>query len=92
MEPSAKKARLEEDVEDATDLARDYVRFRLVESHEPAELAREIDAGGKAFELDFFHQVFGIEEKIRGYTDLSVDVWLSSRTYHAWVDVRFSHR
>jgi hypothetical protein len=92
-EPAAKKARVgEEDAEDTTDMARDYLRFRLVESHEPEQLAKEIDAGGKEFQLDFFHQVFGIAEKIRGYTDLSVDIWFSARTYHAWVDVRYTHK
>ena len=93
MEPLAKKPRVEDaDPEGAKDLARDHVLFRVVESHEPDQLKREIDAGGKPFELDFYHQVFGTDEKIRGYTDLAVNVWLSSRTYQCWVDVKYSHK
>jgi hypothetical protein len=94
--PAAKRARVQQepiaDDEDDTDFAHQYVRFRLVTSHNQPELNKQIDAGGKEFELEYYHQVFGVDEKIRGYTDLRVDIWLSSQSYHAWVDVNYTHK
>lgn len=80
------------DEEDDTDCAHNYVRCRLVTSHDQPELNKQIDAGGKEFQLEYYHQVFGIDEKIKGYTDLSVDIWLSSQSYHSWVDVKYTHK
>jgi hypothetical protein len=95
-EPAAKRARMQQesavDEEDDKDLAHQYVRFRLVTSHDQAELNKQIDAGGQEFELEYYHQVFGVDEKIKGYTDLRVDIWLSSQSYHAWLDVNYTHK
>ncbi len=56
----------------------------LVEAITADELAEEIEEGGDVFSTEYFHQVFGEEERITGYKGLAVHIWLSARTYHAW--------
>jgi len=36
--------------------------------------------------------VFGDEEDVGGYQGLSIDIWISARTYHAWVDIKYERK
>ncbi|PNH01688.1 Histone acetyltransferase type B catalytic subunit [Tetrabaena socialis] len=55
--------------------AHEAVNFRLVTCRQPDALAAEIEAGGKAFSVEFMHQHFGDSEHIRGYSGLRVTLW-----------------
>lgn len=116
--------------------AGDTITWCSVEAGTAAELGDEIDQGGTQFQLEYYHQTFGEEEKvlaggswlcpgwlaggravagragptgalhgaqsspalprasslqrlrpglqIQGYEGLSINIWMSTRTYHAW--------
>lgn len=36
--------------------------------------------------------MFGEEEEIRGYEGLEINIWLCSRTYHAWLESKYTKR
>ena len=42
------------------------------------------------FRPDFSHQIFGQEEEIKGYTNLTVTVNLSAWSLHAFVQIRYT--
>ena len=56
------------------------------------EIEAEIDAGGIEFDAEYFHQLFGDDEVIKGYKDLCVNVWMSVQTYHTWLEIRYSKK
>lgn len=37
-------------------------------------------------------QLFGDNEVIQGYRDLAIKVWVSARTYHAWIEIKFKEK
>lgn len=86
--PAAKKVKFSEAVEVQeyhAHPAADALTFHLLEGGSATELATEIDEGGGwPFQAEFFNQVFGDAEEIKGYQGLSVDIWLSLRSFHAW--------
>jgi hypothetical protein len=56
------------------------------------EIEAEIDAGGIEFDAEYFHQLFGDDEVIKGYKDLRVNVWMSVQTYHTWLEIKYSKK
>lgn len=85
--------------DDATNVAAEFCMpaaeaftFRLLEGHDRDTLLSEMDAGGMTFSGEFFHQHFGEHEIISGFQGLRVDVWISLRTYHVWIDARWRKR
>ena len=42
-----------------------------------------------SFHPDYSHQHFGDEQKIRGYQELKIDIWLHSLSLRAMISMRF---
>ncbi len=86
--PSAKRSRpLEAD--QFVSSAQEVVKFRMLLSTSRDAILSEIEAGGgTTFDGEFFHQHFGEEETIKGYSGLEIDVWFSAHTFHAHIDIK----
>ncbi len=69
---------------DAKCLAKAAVTWHVVQGMSKDEIEQEIDAGGSQFTCEYYHQCFGEDEEILGYKDLSIDIWLSAKSYIAW--------
>lgn len=63
----------------------DVLTFRMVETPEEWEKAQTRQQEG--FKPDFTHQVFSDEEEIKGYKDLSIDVFINARDFTTLVKV-----
>lgn len=50
-----------------------------------ADAARSAAGGG--FRPEYTHQVFSDEEEVKGYKDLSIDIFLNARTFAAYAEV-----
>jgi hypothetical protein len=91
---SSKRAKAE--AEDRNDpflhACADVVRFRLVESVQASTMEEEIAEGGIEFDGEFFHQIFGESESIKGFKNLEVNLWFSAQTYHAWVEIKYTQK
>ena len=72
--------------------APDVIKFHLCEAKEAGKLQEEIARGGLEFDGEFFHQHFGEEELIQGFTGLHIDIWLSAQSCHTWIDVQCSSK
>eukprot|EP00873_Tetraselmis_striata_P003640 jgi/Tetstr1/423904/TSEL_014527.t1 len=55
-----------------------------------ADAARSAAGGG--FRPEYTHQVFSDEEEVKGYKDLSIDIFLNARTFAAYAEVSFSEK
>jgi hypothetical protein len=69
---------------------------RLIESMNAEEMESEIALGGIEFDAEFFHQHFGQDDegetRIKGYKDLSMNLWIHAQTYHMWLDIQYSKK
>lgn len=89
-EPAAKKAKTSGSMPaDYIIRAEEAVVFRIIEPGTGKDLQDVLAEGGQAFTPEYFHQVFGEEEEIKGYKDLAIDVWMCGATFHTWIDIQY---
>ncbi|KAG1669886.1 hypothetical protein FOA52_002412 [Chlamydomonas sp. UWO 241] len=88
-EPPNKRQRAGDELVVAADAV---VSFHGLVSTSAEALAEEMNAGGVEFRGEFFNQHFGNDETIKGFEGLSIKIWFSLRTFHAWLDISWKKR
>jgi hypothetical protein len=71
--------------------ANEVINFRLLETNK-GKLLDDINSRGVVFPPEMCHRIFGDAEEIQGYVGLTIDIWMSARTYHTWLDINFGSK
>ncbi len=66
----------------------EVVTFHMVESLEEWQTGKVRANEEVAFKPEFTHQVFSEEEEVKGYKDLSIDVFINAQDFTAMAEVR----